>query len=84
MSPLEAPTILEIPCRIGQRSIRFRVYIGKPAAGFGPCHFQLEWLRQRYDGEISEGSPEARSESAPSSAVGKRTHDQPVQDGGDS
>jgi hypothetical protein len=48
---------LKIPCRFGSRQAPFVFKLGTPAPGFGSLHFQLEWLKERYGGEIAAPEP---------------------------
>lgn len=54
MTPLTRPKVLDLPCLFRDQAGRFRVYMGRPAAGFHPLHFQLAWLRESRDGEVEQ------------------------------
>lgn len=54
MNNLSRPRAIDLPCRFDDRPGTFRVYLGRPAAGLHPIHFQRAWLRESRDGEIEE------------------------------
>ncbi len=45
---------LSVPCDFEGRPGSFQVWVGCPAPGFQPLHFQTAWLREERGGEISE------------------------------
>ena len=45
---------VRVPCDFGDRRGRFTVYVGRPAPGFHPAHYQAAWLRSMQGGVISD------------------------------
>lgn len=41
-----------VPCQFGARRAPFNIYIGYPADGFHPLHFQHAWLQEERGGFI--------------------------------
>lgn len=41
---------LSLACTIAGRRAAFRVYVGTPAPGYDPLHFQAAWLREERGG----------------------------------
>lgn len=55
-----------VPCAIGSQQGSYQVYLGAPASGFHPLHFQAAWLRERMGGIVAdEAMEEARRIVAP-------------------
>lgn len=47
-----------VPCDIGSRRGTYQVYLGRPAEGFHPLHFQAAWLRERMGGIVTDEAME--------------------------
>lgn len=60
---------LNVPCDFGGRPASFQVWVGRPAPGFHPLHFQAAWLREERGGEISEEALERIKKAAQRSAA---------------
>lgn len=41
-----------VPCRFGDTTAPFDVYIGRPAPGLAPLRFQERWLAEMRGGEL--------------------------------
>ncbi len=65
MSRLPKTRVFDLPCRFGERTGKARVYLGEPAEGFHPLHFQREWLRESRNGEFDPAAVDAVSGDRP-------------------
>lgn len=45
---------LTVPCAFETGPGKFGFYLGRPAAGFHPFHFQNAWLRDTLGGVVAE------------------------------
>lgn len=44
---------IQVPCEFGDQPGDFIVYIGRPAPGFHPAHYQSAWLKAVKKGTIT-------------------------------
>lgn len=62
MSRLPRTRVFDLPCRFGDREGTVRVYLGQPADGFQPLHFQRMWLLESRNGSLDPAAAEAVNE----------------------
>ncbi len=64
---------IETECDFGSRRRRVTFYLGRPAPGFHPLHFQAAWLRESWGGVVPEEVMEAlrRDRSTEGARVGR-------------
>lgn len=63
---------IRVPCRFGEESGTFVLYLGEPATGFDPHHFQVAWLRETRGGAVA---PEVLAALTASPARGASTRE---------